>query len=81
MNQLDLWKGGHQSNRGSKYLCENNHNTQNSKLLCVICNNMVFKNSKGKTFILFNTGFKNDTLCYLNNLKKIICEYFNLKLD
>lgn len=75
MNQLDLW------NRSSKYLCENKHNTHNSKLLCVICNNMVFKNSKSKTFILFDTGFKNNTLCYLNNLEKIIYDYFNLKLD
>lgn len=81
MNQLDLWRGGHQTNRGSKYLVENKHNTRNSRLLCVICNHIVFKNSKSKTFALFDTGFKRNTLCYLNNLQKIICEYFNLELD
>lgn len=35
MNQLDLWKGGHQLNRGSKYILEYK-NTKECKLLCVI---------------------------------------------
>ena len=38
MNQLDLWGGGQQINRGSKYIDNNIHNTKNSKLLCVVCN-------------------------------------------
>jgi len=33
MNQLDLWNGGHQLNRGYKYLIDNKHNNKNSKLL------------------------------------------------
>lgn len=38
MNQLDLWRGGQQLNRGSKYLFDNKINSKKSKLLCVVCN-------------------------------------------
>lgn len=78
MNQLDLWGGGHQTNRGFKYLIDNIHNNKNSKLLCVVCNEINLKNTKNKTYKLFDIGFKNDTLCYLNNLDNIIKLYFNL---
>jgi hypothetical protein len=77
MNQLDLWKGGQQLNRGSKYIENNKHNSDNSKLLCVVCNEIQFKNSKNKAYKLFEIGFRNNTLCYLNNLKNIIISYFN----
>ena len=77
MNQLDLWNGGHQTNRGSKYLIQNSHNTENSKLLCVICNKIQFKTQKNKAYQLFEAGFRNNTLCYLKNIKNIIDEFFN----
>jgi len=79
MNQLDLWNGGHQINRGSNYLENNKHNTENSKLLCVICNEIKFKNNKTKAYKLFEIGFRNNTLCYLNNLNNIIVSFFNYK--
>jgi uncharacterized protein YihD (DUF1040 family) len=77
MNQLDLWGGGQQLNRGSKYLIDNKHNNENSKLLCVICNEIYFKRKNNKAYKLFDTGFTNNTLCYLNNLQNIITSYFN----
>ena len=77
MNQLDLWGGGQQLNRGSKYIENNKHNNENSKLLCVICNEIQFKSNKNKAYKLFETGFINNTLCYLNNLQNIITSYFN----
>jgi len=77
MNQLDLTSGGHQINRGYKYLIDNKHNNENSKLLCVICNKIEFKSNKNKAYKLFETGFENNTLCYLNNLQNIITSYFN----
>ena len=76
MNQLDLWKGGAQGNRGSKYIGNIKYNNERSKLLCVICNEIQFNNTTKKTFKLFQTGFRNNTLCYLNNLENIIHEYF-----
>lgn len=76
MNQLDLWGGGQQLNRGSKYIENNKHNNENSKLLCVVCNEIQFKSKKNKAYALFDIGFQNDTLCYLKNLQRIIHEYF-----
>lgn len=77
MNQLDLWGGGQQLNRGSKYIENNQHNNKHSKLLCVVCNEIQFKSKKNKAYKLFETGFDNNTLCYLNNLQNIITTYFN----
>lgn len=77
MNQLDLWNGGQQLNRGYKYLVNNPHNNSNSKLLCVVCNYVQFKSQKNKAYRLFEIGFENNTLCYLNNLPHIINEFFN----
>jgi hypothetical protein len=78
MNQLDFWKGGHQSNRGYKYILNNKLNTKNTKFLSVICNEIKFKNNRNKAFKLFEIGFKNDTLCYRNNLINIIHKFFGL---
>lgn len=77
MNQVDLWSGGHQRNRGDKYINDSNNNDK-KKLLCVICNLIQFKNKKNKTYNLFEAGFRNNTLCYIKNLKNIILSYFNL---
>jgi hypothetical protein len=79
MNQLDLWGGGQQLNRGSKYLINNQNNSENSKLVCVVSNKIQLKSNKNKTFNLFKVGFENNTLCYLNNLQNIIYSYFNLE--
>tara|TARA_B100000035_G_C20864471_1_gene493325 strand:+ start:87 stop:719 length:633 start_codon:yes stop_codon:yes gene_type:complete len=78
MNQLDLWNGGQQLNRGFKYL--NSEITENKKILCVVCNEIVIKSEKNKTYKLFELGFKNDSLCYLNNLHNIISAYFQQRI-
>jgi hypothetical protein len=77
MNQLDLWGGGQQLNRGFKYIENNKHNNINSKLLCVVCNEIQFKSKNNKAYKLFKIGFENNTLTYLNNLQNIISSYFN----
>jgi len=83
MNQLDLWSGGHQTNRGAKYIdIENKNkddsssNSNNSKLLCVVCYEIQFRSDKNKAYKLFVSGFENNTLCYLKNLSNIIRSYF-----
>jgi hypothetical protein len=78
-NQLDLWSGGQQINRGSKYILDENKHTKNQKTLCVVCNDIELKSTKNKAFKLFETGFKNDRLCYTNGLKEIIIKYFDLQ--
>ena len=77
MNQLDLVGGGHQINRGYKYLIDNKHNTVKSKLVCVICNYIQFRTNNNKAYKLFEVGYLNNTLCYLKNLELIIDIYFN----
>ena len=74
MNQLDLWAGGQQFNRGSKYL--NYKTTNKEKLLCVVCNEINFTSNQNKAYKLFQNGFQNDTLCYLGNLTNIITTFF-----
>jgi hypothetical protein len=78
MNQLDLWGGGQQYNRGYKYLFHNHHNNQNSKLVCVVCNFCKITSVKNKTYRLFEKGFTDNTLCYINGIKDIVYEYFNM---
>jgi len=78
MNQLDIWSGGHQINRGFKYIINNKYNNEHSKFLCVICNNIILKNTNNKIYQLFKEGYANNTLCYINNLENIIKNHFNL---
>lgn len=78
MNQLDLWRGGHQLNRGFKYLIDNPANSDNCKILCVVCNETRIKNNNNKAFKLFEVGFRNNTLCYLKNLENIIKSHFQI---
>jgi hypothetical protein len=82
MNQLDLWNGGHQLNRGFKYIQYNtdtgNGNTKlNHKILCVICNEISLKTTNNKIYTLFNKGFSDNSICYLKNLEHLILDYFN----
>jgi hypothetical protein len=78
MNQIDLWSGGHQTNRGSKYITDFDINkNKNLKLLCVICNNITIKNEKNKNYKLFKKGFEENTICYIKNLENIIREFLN----
>ena len=78
MNQLDIWSGGHQINRGFKYIINNKYNNEHSKFLCFICNNIILKNTNNKIYQLFKEGYANNTLCYINNLENIIKNHFNL---
>lgn len=87
MNQLDLWKGGQQTNRGFNYInhpinknCENNKNGKNYnpvKLVCVVCNDVTITTCGTKVYEIFTQGFKHNTLCYLKNLGNIIREFFS----
>ena len=80
MNQLDLWSGGHQLNRGFKYINYNNtlNNLIQHKIVCIICNDIQLQNNNNKIYHLFSQGFHNNSICYLNNLHNIINEFFNI---
>jgi len=76
MNQLDLWSGGHQCNRGNKYV--NMPFTDTSKVVSVVCNFITIKHTNNKTYELFKLGFENNTLCYPGGLYFIVQDFFLL---
>lgn len=79
MNQIDLWSGGAQTNRGSKYILQQKK-SKNKKIVCVICKKPKIT-INNKCFKLFNIGFQNNTLCYISYLETIINDFFKIKLD
>lgn len=76
MNQLDLWGGGQQINRGSKYIVSFPDNSNILRLVCVVANPITLTSEKNKAFKLFQKGFEQNSLCYLKNLKNIIEIFF-----
>jgi len=67
MNQLDLWSGGAQTNRASKYILQH-QNTDNIKLVCVIYKYIQIKSTTNKLYKIFNSGYNKDILCYIGGL-------------
>lgn len=79
MNQLDMWSGGQQLNRGSKYvLDENRHLEPKVKNLNVVCNYYRIKSEKNKIYKLFSVGLERKRMCYPSQLEEIIYEFFGL---
>ncbi len=80
MNQIDLWSGGQQTNRGDKYINNATINTPTSKLLCVVCNEVkIVRAGKVGPYKLFNKGFADDTLCYIKNIGPIVKKFFEIE--
>jgi hypothetical protein len=79
MNQLDLWSGGAQSNRGSKYVLDDSkHNTENMKFVSVICKDKVIASKQNKMFKIFQVGFAEKRLCYINGIEEIVKDFFKI---
>lgn len=77
MNQIDLWTGGQQINRGWKYIFESTK--KQTKILCVVCKYYQLRSTRNRMYKLFQHGFRYNRLCYLNNLENLIRQYFKLK--
>jgi hypothetical protein len=79
MNQLDLWSGGAQSNRGAKYILdESKHENPNVKNVSVICKNKVIASPHNKMFKIFQVGFKEKRLCYIKGIHEIVKSFFEI---
>ena len=65
-NQLSLWGGGQQINRGYKYM--KLENTNKVKYLCVVGYKIIIKKEKSKIFELFNNCLSKNRICYPNDL-------------
>lgn len=82
-NQIDLWCGGHQLNRGSKYVLDNSihdrlANDHKSRLIAVVAQDLPEKTRKGskvskmKEHIMKNTGSEKARLCLARDLEAIV---------
>ncbi len=77
MNQLDLWGGGQQLNRGSKYvLDESRHLNSSVKHLSVLCNYIQLKSVNNKAFRILERGFATNRVCFLKELPVILLKFF-----
>jgi len=77
MNQIDLWSGGQQTNRGSKYILNDDfHKNETVKIISVISKFVELDSYNNKVFKIFEKGLKLDRLCYVNNLENIIYKFF-----
>lgn len=78
MNQIDLWSGGQQTNRGSKYILnEDFHKDKAFKVISVVSKFIELESTKNKAYYILKKGFEENRLCYIGNLENIIKEYFN----
>jgi hypothetical protein len=75
MNQVDLWNGGQQLNRGFKYLINNSIDNSHCQLICVVANPITLKTNKSKAFQLFDKTFESGKMCYLTQLQNTIQKF------
>jgi hypothetical protein len=77
-NQLDMWNGGAQINRASKYIMDENlHTRLRSKkvwIVCVVARKISLSNSKSKVFRILHRGIMKKRLLWPNDLIKYLKE-------
>lgn len=78
MNQLDLWTGGQQINRASKYIKTSMDLPSSYKLVCVVCNPIQVASEKSKITQLLHQGFSGNVLCFVKYLPFYILSHFGL---
>jgi hypothetical protein len=78
MNQLDLWAGGHQLNRASKYIQKSMDLPVDFKLVCVVCNPIQITSEKSKVTRILQRGISENILCFVKYLPSFILSHFNL---
>jgi len=73
-NQLDLWHGGAQLNRASKYILDDRyHNKKRIKIVSIIARMPPsIKSNKNKIYSIFDVGFRKKRLFYLQSLIQYI---------
>lgn len=78
-NQIDLWSGGHQLNRGSKYVLDQNMHSRLSKrrikLVNVIAASPKSLTCNSKAYKILSTGILRNRICTLNRLKAMVSSF------
>jgi hypothetical protein len=80
MNQIDLWGGGAQTNRGNKYILNDEllDKYKDCLFLSVVEKYCEIGSKKTKKYILFSIGFAKKRLCYINGIYDIVKSFFEL---
>ena len=72
-NQLDIWNGGAQINRASKYILDDTLHARMKKkniyIVCIVARKLMIKNCDSKIANIVNTGLKKDRLMWPKGLK------------
>jgi hypothetical protein len=75
-NQIDLWSGGHQINRASKYVIDDllhtELNTKDVFVVSVVCNHVIIKTKKSKMYETFCRGIQHNRLVYINGIDDVV---------
>ena len=78
-NQRDLWGGGAQINRASKYIDSDEFHSapDNIKILSVVCSNI--GGCKGKKRNLYDRGITTQRMCYIGKMPEIIHDFLDVE--
>ena len=82
-NQLDLWEGGQQTNRGSKYVVNDalhNQLPEQVSVLSVVAHHVRLQSTKNKVYTLFQKGVATQRIAYANHLPSMVRAYFHLPM-
>ena len=74
-NQIDLWTGGEQLNRCSKYL--NVDDKDNDELLCIVVNKPTFKSKKSKAYKFISNNYGKHVI-WFSEIEKFCRNYFKM---
>lgn len=77
-NQISLFGGGHQLNRGSKYILDDTlHKKLNKKRIKMVCIvKDIPKSKKGKSYDILLKGIEKKRIYCIGGIQKLIKEYF-----
>lgn len=79
-NQISLFGGGHQLNRGYKYIMDDkmhaDHKRLNVKMVCIVKEIPI--NKGGKSHSILMKGIKTQRIFCVGGLNKLIKDYFNV---
>jgi hypothetical protein len=81
-NQIDLWSGGHQTNRADKYVLSDSLHAGlgcDKKLICVIQRYVQVRKTGNKLHSIFETGIAKERLFYPGHLGGFLLKYFDIQ--
>jgi hypothetical protein len=79
-NQLDIWNGGAQINRGGKYVLDEGLHRRlkkkNTFIVCIVARKLILKGSESKLARIINVGLRHNILMWPKGLKTYINQMY-----